>query len=206
MTDTFYTITKSAAHELKIKGSRFLGFAQKVSDPDAARSVIETIRRKYHDASHNCTAFRIGISPYSMFRYSDDGEPSGTAGKPIMDAIDGRILTNTLCIITRYFGGVKLGTGSLARAYAECAAATLDQAGRIENHIFDKLKISFNYALTGIIMTRLTQFKAKIIETVYSDNTALYVEIRQSRTADLKTDLVNAAAGRITIVQECKDC
>src|SRR5690625_6678228 len=118
-------------HELKIKDSRFIAESFGVEDVDHALSLIETIRRREHSATHHCWAYRIDAD---TFRFNDDGEPSGTAGAPILRQIEGRELINTLVVVTRYYGGTKLGTGGLIRAYGDAAAEVL-AISRIETRI-----------------------------------------------------------------------
>lgn len=201
-TDIFYTPQKTASREIKIKGSRFIGRVHPVEDRDKAEQIIQNIARKHHDATHNCTAFRVGLGDASIFRYNDDGEPSGTAGKPILDAIDGRELTGVVCVVTRYFGGAKLGTGGLTRAYGQCASETLDAAGKQERIITVPIRIAFNYKLTGVVMNLISAFQGSIIETTYEDNTRLTVRIRISKNNGFKKDLINATSGRIEIQEE----
>jgi len=205
MKDFYYTLKGQASTEIKIKGSRFISVVQPVITEEAAESLIHLLRKKHYDATHNCTAFRLGRGEPYNFRYNDDGEPSGTAGRPIFEAITARSLTNVVCIVTRYYGGTKLGTGGLARAYGGAAGEAFDKAGRIEKLITADLRINFNYDLTGVIMNRLSRFEAKIIETIYSDNTELIIQIRCSKLAVLQKELINAAAGKIIIHEESGD-
>lgn len=122
--DIFYTLTQAATHETEIKKSRFLARAQHVSSTENALSCIRQVSDPA--ASHNCWAWRMGQD----YRFHDDGEPSGSAGKPILAAIDGQGLDQVIVIVTRWFGGTKLGVGGLMRAYGGCAAECLRQAGR----------------------------------------------------------------------------
>ncbi|PSR00263.1 MAG: hypothetical protein BRD51_00710, partial [Bacteroidetes bacterium SW_11_64_17] len=124
MSDMYRTIDESARAEQTMDGSLFLAEAMPVSDRRAATECIETVCEREHKAPHHCTAYRLGREGED-FRCDDDGEPSGTAGKPILRQIDARDLTNTLVVVTRYFGGTELGTGGLARAYGDAASAAL---------------------------------------------------------------------------------
>ena len=126
--DSYKTVSAPNEHEIdKIKGSRFLGFVCPVQDEEQALQHVEALRKRFYDARHWCWAYRLGRGR-DVFRYQDDGEPSGTAGRPILQEIDGRELTDVLVVVVRYFGGTKLGTGGLARAYGDAARATLGSA------------------------------------------------------------------------------
>ncbi|MCK4606997.1 MAG: YigZ family protein, partial [candidate division Zixibacteria bacterium] len=117
MDDQYYEIAGPARIEIKRKGSRFIAETGAVSSVEEAHEQLETVRSREHAATHHCYAYRVGIADEARFKYSDDGEPGGTAGRPIYDVICGCEVTNALLVVTRYFGGTKLGTGGLARAY-----------------------------------------------------------------------------------------
>lgn len=120
MSDTFHTIARAAEAEIKVDGSRFLAEAIPVDSRATVASEIEAIREREHKATHHCTAYRLGRDGADA-RSNDDGEPTGTAGPPILRQIEARDLTNTLVVVTRYYGGTKLGTGGLVRAYGDAA-------------------------------------------------------------------------------------
>jgi uncharacterized YigZ family protein len=128
---------------IKTKGSRFIAQVFHVTDATHAENIVQTVKKKYHDATHNCYAYRIDRR---IFRYSDDGEPSGTAGKPIYQNIEGRNLYQTLVVVTRYFGGIKLGTGGLIHTYNEAATAGLEATyvKRVTRTITTDLVISYD--------------------------------------------------------------
>ena len=130
MSDTYLTIGGYARAEIKIKGSRFIAEAMPVARVEAAEKEIAAVCKREFNATHHCTAYRIGPNG-DVFRYNDDGEPSGTAGIPILRQIDGRSLTDTLVVVTRYFGGTKLGTGGLIRAYGDAARQVLETASTL---------------------------------------------------------------------------
>jgi uncharacterized YigZ family protein len=122
MSDTYRTLKEGASATLKVDGSRFLAEAVPVASRDEAEERIAAVRKREHRATHHCTAYRLGPEG-DDFRYDDDGEPSGTAGQPILRRIHARDLTNTLVVVTRYFGGTELGTGGLMQAYGDAAEA-----------------------------------------------------------------------------------
>ena len=134
-----------------------------------------------------------------MHRFNDDGEPSGTAGAPILRQIDARELTHTLVVVTRYYGGTKLGTGGLIRAYGEAAALALD-AAPVEQHTRrTRLRLRFAYADTSPAMHTLSRFDTEIVETHYSDETEIVVGVRRSEVEAFRTAFTEALAGRGTV-------
>ncbi len=125
--DIYYTLSGPVKGVLKVQGSKFLSFATPVETPDMALSAWHSLQREYHDATHHCYAFRLQTAD-GEFRVNDDGEPAGTAGRQILQAIDRAELTNLVVVVVRYFGGTKLGVGGLSRAYCD-AAGTAIQSG-----------------------------------------------------------------------------
>ncbi|MCK5148197.1 YigZ family protein [bacterium] len=198
--DQYYNIENSAIHEIKIKGSRFIGYAALTETREQAEAFIAKISGQNYNATHNCMAFRVGLGDKSIFRYSDDGEPSGTAGKPIQDAIDGRGLTGITCVVTRYYGGTKLGCGGLVRAYGGCASEVLDKAGKKICYIYDTVRIAYDYDLTGVIMHLIDKHAGSITLSEYSEKTIQDVSLRLSRMSDFKRQLVDATAGKVAII------
>ncbi len=195
MSDTYLTIGKPTRAEITVKASRFIGEAFPVANADEALAELEIIRKREFTASHHCSAYRVGIDG-GEFRYSDDGEPNRTAGPPILQQIDGRNLTNTLVVVTRYYGGTNLGTGGLIRAYGDTASAALDNA-RIETRILqDRVSLRFGYDDTSPAMHTINQFGAQILETNYGDDTEIIASIRQSETSALMAAFVTALSGR----------
>lgn len=200
--DVYYTLGNRASAVIKVKGSRFIGCAAPVREVKEAQSFIQEILKRYHDATHNCFAYRIGIGDGSLFRYSDAGEPSGTAGKPILDAIDGRGVTDAICVVTRYFGGTKLGMGGLARAYARCAGETLEKCGKVERYLYVALRIVFGYDLTGTVMALISRYGNKVIDTIYGSETEMVLQVRESMEDKFKQDLMNVTVGKVRVSRE----
>jgi uncharacterized YigZ family protein len=188
--DEFQSLSEPAQSCIKIKGSRFLGHAAPAESPEMAQKIISEISKKFYDATHNCFAWRIGCGQEPVFRYNDAGEPSGTAGLPIFQTIEGRGLTNLVVIVTRYFGGTKLGTGGLVRAYRDATGATLDQAKIITKIIETSFSLNFTYPRTGEIMHLLENLGARITNSDYTTDVTLQISIRKSRAENLKTRLV----------------
>ena len=180
----------------KIKGSRFTATAVSVADEQAAMAVVERVRAEFPDASHHCYGWRI---LGDRFRYSDDGEPSGTGGKPILSAIDGRKLRQTVVVVTRWFGGTKLGAGGLVRAYGGAAAAVLREA-QIELYVARvTLEIRFGYGDQGAIAGVLHAAGLTADESEYAEDVCFRLVVREELAAGLIERLVDRTAGRAKI-------
>ena len=193
--DVFRSIRGAERAEIKVKGSRFIAEAVPVSSENDALSRIEEIRRREHAATHHCTAYRIGPTG-EVYRYNDDGEPSGTAGMPILRQLEGRELSNVLVVVTRYFGGTKLGTGGLARAYAEAAAVVLDRTKLIEHVISERVNVSFNYEDTAPAMQTIERYAAKVLDSRYTHRTELMLAVPRSRADAFAEAFTDALGGR----------
>ncbi|MDE6577714.1 MAG: YigZ family protein [Muribaculaceae bacterium] len=151
MSDLYYTIAQEAEARYTEKMSRFLAFARKVTNADQARAIVKEYQNSYHDARHVCWAYMLGAER-KEWQLNDNGEPSGTAGKPILGQINSRELTDVLVVVVRYFGGIKLGTPGLIAAYREAASEALDEAGRKEMHRRVKIEIKFPYMAADGVM------------------------------------------------------
>ncbi|MGC9513452.1 MAG: IMPACT family protein [Fidelibacterota bacterium] len=195
----FKTIQKEVHTKFTEKGSKFLGHAYPVISENQAETVLKEIRKKYYDATHNCYAWRVGTGKDELFRYSDDGEPSGTAGKPIFDMLDKYGVTNLLVVVTRYFGGTKLGTGGLVRAYSQSAELTLSEARIISREIGTKVQITCTYEEHPHIMRILKTYPVIRMNQEFSENVQLYIEIDEMHLPALRMDIQNATSGRVNL-------
>lgn len=191
--DTFLTIESTATGELKILGSHFIGNAVPVSEKEDAEEFIHSIIKKYHDATHNPFAYRLINEQSEIIRTSDDREPSGTAGKPILSAIEKQNLYNAAVVITRYFGGKKLGKGRLMRAYRDCTEITLNNTKIIQKVLYKKVFLEFPYDKTGNIMKIITDFNGKINNHVYKDKYSLDAEIPINLVEEFKNKIFDIA-------------
>jgi len=199
--DHYLTLKAESTFETTVKGSRFIGFADTAADREAAQSWLRTLSSKYHNATHCCYAYRIthGNNPES--RFSDGGEPAGTAGRPILGAIEKAGLFNVVCAVIRYFGGIKLGTGGLARAYSDCAEHTLAIGQVFRLYITDTLEAGYAYKDTGKVMSLINRYGCTIRQNIYRDGPVIVFEVRRSRAADLIRDLTDATSGKIHIIK-----
>ena len=198
MTDEYRSITAEIKGTLSVEGSKFIASAFPVETRLQAEENLAKEHKKYFDATHHCYAYALG-SERKEFRSSDDGEPSGTAGVRIFSAIQSKNLSDVLVVVTRYFGGIKLGKGGLARAYFDAASRVLSDAVVKRKIVGDDLRLTFPYDETSRVMNALSQRKAAIIDTVYDDDVTLRVSIRKSQTAVLIGELENVTRGNIAV-------
>jgi len=192
----FKTIKKKVHTKFTEKGSKFIGHAFPVSSEDEAERVLKEVRKTYYDATHNCYAWRVGTGKDELFRYSDDGEPSGTAGKPIFDMLDKHGVTNLLVVVTRYFGGTKLGTGGLVKAYSQSADLTLSEARIITREIGIKAQITCTYEEHPHIMRILSTYPVIRLNQEFTETVLITVEIDKTHLPNLQQDIINATAGK----------
>jgi uncharacterized YigZ family protein len=197
MNDEYLTIESQIRTEIKVKGSKFIGTAVHIESKSTAEDFILKISKEFFDATHNCFAYKINEK---IFRIGDAGEPSGTAGKPILSVIENKNLFEILIIVTRYFGGTKLGTGGLIRAYSDCANKTLLKAKIIKKFITQKLTLNFSYEMLNNIMRLLNLNKCQILESKYEKDITLKVAIRLSKVEEVKKLLIEASSGKILFV------
>lgn len=205
MQDHFLTLAASSQTIHKVRGSRFIGYASPVNDQDEADAFILKIRKQYHDATHHCYACRIGLEPNLICRYYDDGEPSGTAGRPIFDVLSGIGITDCICMVVRYFGGIKLGTGGLSRAYSHCARETLQNADIIKKYRKVTQQFIFGYEYLGNVMSVLSRFPCCILKSEYGTSATISIEIRRKEWIPLKKELMNHTRGHIRFVTGRED-
>lgn len=154
--DIYKTITSSSQGLYKEKGSRFISFAIPVSDQDEIKTIIDKIRKEHHEAKHHCYAYMIGHER-TVWRVNDDGEPSGTAGRPILGQINSYCLTNILIVVSRYFGGTLLGVSGLINAYRTAAASAIQNAELIEKTLQEYYEITYPYISMNDVMRILKE-------------------------------------------------
>lgn len=199
MEDRYYTIRIPSRHETKVKGSRFLAESEPVASVEEVRTALERIRKREHAAAHHCYAYRVGLFDRMSFKYSDDGEPSGTAGRPIYDVISGHKVTNILIVVTRYFGGTKLGTGGLARAYSEAAREVISKSGIREDFITEFIRVEIGFPVYDQLARILPEYSARQTKADYSDRVTLDLEVRQSRAEELVAEIIQLSGGKAKI-------
>ena len=197
----YFTVTKNAGpREIREKGSRFIAFLYPVKGDLQASKIRENLRKKYHDATHICWSYRIFDRDAERFRYGDDGEPSGTAGLPIYYEIKGRDYFNVMLVVIRYFGGVKLGTGGLAKAYARAAREVLDVSQSMVQYVRQQVSVLFPFGFTGEMRQLIQQFSLKIVEQEYtSDGIRMLLGIPLVRLEEVERELIERSRGLVKL-------
>lgn len=205
----YRSVYKNSSDEFTERKSKFIGHAFFVTSEEEAQERISEIKEKYNDATHNCSAYIIGEDKLIQ-RFHDNGEPSGTAGIPILEVLKKENLTNVCVVVTRYFGGIMLGAGGLIRAYTKGCKIALDASVIVEMTEFDKISVSFAYESYGAIENYLRNEGYKILDTSYTDKVS--VQVYKDLNSDiLIKDLNNLTSGNIEIeklervILPCKD-
>ena len=188
MVDEYQTITGESQGTYSELRSKFLGFAHHVTTAQQALDLVAEYQKKYYDARHVCWAYMLGAER-ETFRSNDNGEPSGTAGKPILGQINSRGLTDVIVLIVRYFGGVKLGTSGLIEAYRTTAAATLDAAEVVTRTVDGSCSIDFDYADMNVVMKVARLMEARIVNQTCDMQCHMTFSIRMGRLDELERRL-----------------
>nr|WP_294491354.1 YigZ family protein [uncultured Mediterraneibacter sp.] len=202
--ESYRTVCGHGTGEITEKKSRFIADIFPVSSEEEAFEHIERIRKKHWSARHHCFAFVLGRNP-GYERISDDGEPSGTAGKPILEVLKGRGLTDVLAVVTRYFGGTLLGTGGLVRAYTAAAAEGISRTGIITKIHGIRLQIGTDYTGLGKIQHLLLARGINILDTVYTDKVELQVLVPKDETDELCKAILESTNGQ-ALMEEGEEC
>ena len=188
MTDEFKTIATTSEGYYTEKRSKFLAFAHHVESVDEVKDIVAGYRKKYYDARHVCYAYMLGAERLE-FRANDDGEPSSTAGKPILGQINSNELTNILIVVVRYYGGVNLGTSGLIVAYREAAADALAHATIETRQVEEIVKYSFAYPQMNDVMRIVKDMNPRIVSQTYDNTCEIVLSIRKSEVEQLKSKL-----------------
>lgn len=179
MKDTFNTIQSESIGEFKDRGSKFIAYAYPVYSEAEWQERLEEVKKMHIKARHFCYAYRLGLDK-NNFRANDDGEPSGTAGRPILGQIDSFELTNVIAIVVRYFGGTKLGTSGLKNAYKLSTMYAFEEAEIIEKTIAEIYRLTFDYAIMSAIMNAVKKLRLEIVQQDFGHIGILDIAIRQS--------------------------
>jgi len=199
MKDTYKTIAAPSIGEYKEKGSKFIAYAFDVYTEEDVKQKLEIVKKDHFKARHHCYAYRLGQDG-KQYRANDDGEPSGTAGRPILGQIDSFGLTNILSVVVRYFGGTKLGTSGLKRAYKESTRDAFEEATIVEKIIEDQFTITYDYVATSDVMNYLKKEDFAILSSVYEDKAVLTVSIRQSDIERFKKTLEKIISVKVKLI------
>ncbi|MCJ2378440.1 YigZ family protein [Vibrio sp. ZSDZ34] len=186
--------------EEEIKKSVFITQIAPTSSVDEAKSFINDVKRQHASARHNCWGFIAGRPENSMlWGFSDDGEPSGTAGKPILAQLSGSGIGELTAVVTRYSGGIKLGTGGLVKAYGGGVQQALKLVQTIEKKITTLLRLELDYSLITIVQTELSKFHADEVSADYSDNVVLVVEVELNQADVLTQSIINKSGAKVMV-------
>ena len=195
MTPTRYlTVARNGSAELEVKRSRFICHVERVATEDAARAVVERIRKQHWDARHNCSAFVLGPAG-DIQRSNDDGEPSGTAGAPMLEVLRGREVSDVLAVVTRYFGGVLLGAGGLVRAYSDAVRAALDDVGVLERRLLRLVDVVVDHADVGKLENDLRSRDVAVRGVDYADRATLHLAVPDGEVKQLSAVLAELTGG-----------
>ena len=198
MSSTYKTVYRGGEATIEEKKSRFIAHISPVADEKEAAEFINGIKKKYWDARHNCSAFIIGNNR-NIMRSSDDGEPSGTAGKPMLEVLLGENLTDVAAVVTRYFGGILLGTGGLIRAYTRAVKEALAECALIEKKQGIMVTLSGDYTLEGFLRRFIKDHSLPLMSCVYSEGVELDTVIELSLVDDCIDEIIKNTDGRARI-------
>ena len=194
----FRTLAGSAQIEIIIKKSRFIGYASPVQDEEAALSFLRSIKEEHPLATHHCHAYVLGTNGAAN-RFSDDGEPSGTAGKPILEVLVKQELTNVCVVVVRYFGGTLLGRGGLVRAYTNACVKAVEEAGIATEEPSVRLLAHIPYPLWDRVQFAMKSLPVQVGEAIYTEQVACDILVRLSDQEMVSTSLSDATEGRIEL-------
>jgi uncharacterized YigZ family protein len=199
MLSHYYTVKETGAHEITIQRSRFIAHISRAESESEAQEFILAIKKKYWDATHNCSAYLIGEND-QIQKANDDGEPSGTAGVPILEVLRKRNLKDTVVVITRYFGGIKLGAGGLIRAYGKSTSEGLNAVGIVKRKLVQILKVKIDYTWLGKIEKEIRASTHTIKEIHYLDIVEIDAYIDQDQLQPFQEWIIELTNGQCTIV------
>ncbi|NQV02421.1 MAG: YigZ family protein [Bacteroidia bacterium] len=187
--DTYFSIDSESQGSIREKASKFIAFAFPVVSDEEVKTQLGLLRKEYYNANHHCYAYRIGHPETAIYRINDDGEPSGSAGKPIYGQLLSRNLSDLLLVVIRYFGGTKLGIPGLIQAYKSAASEALDQNMIIKKTITSKLHVTFPALQMNDVMRILKQEAAEILSQEYEEQYTIHFSIRKSKNDLIRTRL-----------------
>ncbi|GAK07209.1 YigZ family protein [Geomicrobium sp. JCM 19038] len=197
MLNSYYTIKKTGQAEQTIQKSRFITHMKRVTTENEAKEFIETIKKEHWNANHNCSAYVIGEND-EVQKANDDGEPSGTAGVPMLNVLLKQKLKDTVVVVTRYFGGIKLGAGGLIRAYGSSVSVGIEEIGAVERSLMQHYEVTSSYELLGKIENELRQSAYMLIDINYAENVTFLTAAPVEETTNYENWLVEISNDRVT--------
>ena len=198
--DYYYTVADYNRQEIKIKGSSFIASVYNTNTIDESMLVLNKLRAEFFDSTHNCWAYRFGWNG-TEYRFSDDGEPSGSAGKPILYTIGKYELSDVLVVVTRYFGGTKLGVGGLVRAYSDATEEVLKNIQKKIIYITKKVKVNCSYNDISLIKKLIDNYAVSFQE-IYTDSVEFMIDLPISKIEEFKSKVFNLSNGKLTARNE----
>jgi uncharacterized YigZ family protein len=201
MSDLYRTIEKPSEGLYKEKGSKFLGMAYPVSKQEDITQRLSELRKKYHDARHQCYAWRLGPEK-KEYRVNDDGEPSGSAGKPIFGQIQSRDLSDVLIVVVRYFGGTLLGVGGLIRAYRAAASDALDHNQVVERKVYHRMKVDFKYDRMNPVMKLIKEYELDFEDQQFDLDCSLSLRVWKRKSEKVVRGFSKIEGCKITLIEE----
>lgn len=200
MTDKiYYTISEAVRYEIKVKRSTFIGSISPAKDRETAEMIISEIRNEFHDAAHNCFAYRIDEN---IFRFSDDGEPSSTAGRPILSMLDKYRLLQSVLVVTRYFGGTKLGIGGLISAYSKAAEETIQKSKKQKLLHYVLFTIRYPYKLTRQVEYLVGKYQGLPVDAQFAEAVTSRIKIPCRNRDVFMQELNQSGSGQIHLIDE----
>lgn len=195
--DSYITVRSEASDEILIQKSRFIGYASPCATEEEAIAFIRKLREKHRDARHCCYAYIIGTNA-GIMRYSDDGEPGGTAGMPMMDMLKNENAVNCCVVVVRYFGGILLGTGGLVRAYTQGCRIALQAAGLVRMELSSSIRCSMSYSLWNTVQYALQKLPVQITDVSYAENVVITLTARKTDSGSVLEYLRNLSDGKLS--------
>ncbi|QDP41290.1 YigZ family protein [Radiobacillus deserti] len=204
MLNSYYTVKSEGSDEVIIQKSRFIGHVKRVETEEEAMKFIEHIKKKHQDATHNCSAYMIGEHDLIQ-KANDDGEPSGTAGVPILDVLKKRGLKDTAVVVTRYFGGIKLGAGGLIRAYSSTTSQAIETTGVVKRQLMQQFIIGIDYTLLGKVENELRNSEFHLDKIDYLENVQLSVFVETQKDKLFQDWMVDLTSDQASITKGKQD-
>jgi uncharacterized YigZ family protein len=201
-TEKIFEIEKNLTNKIKLKGSQFIGYGIKIISVKNAEDELNLIKKKYFDATHHCYAYKLNSGEE---KYSDDGEPSGTAGVRILNTINHYDLTNLIIVIVRYFGGTKLGVGPLGKAYADTSLSLLQEARILTKIRYEQLIIRFGYDYLSPVHYLINKYECKKISNLFEESPLIKCYLEPSKIKDFENELIEKTSGNATLEPLNKD-
>lgn len=198
MLTKYYTVNKSGSAQLMIQKSRFIGYIKRVETEEAAQKFIDTIKKKHYDATHNCSAYIIGEHDHIQ-KANDDGEPSGTAGVPMLEVLKKQNLKDTVVVVTRYFGGIKLGAGGLIRAYGSTTSEAIKATGIVQRQLVQGISVIVDYTLLGKLENEIRQSKYILDKIDYLEHVEFTVYVKKDEVQKFHEWIIDLTSDQATL-------